>query len=265
MLDCYSLLARRPLRWLLPLLALLSSCAVYVPMQGAAPEIGAKGELEATANWSLTNRFEASAVYSPISHLLVRAAASTKGQRPAPSDSSNYAQSKQYELSLGTYWPLGPRWLAGGLVGFGQTHAEAQYERDGNSFLFFGQRPLPHQFDAHYTRYTGEAYLTWRPNPVVSLGLSYRLVQLRLTDVTDRGRPVQAGPVLRYEPMVYLRVRPAGSGGMLQLQAAMGASGTFGYDARTTDDAADPARQFRLGRGYVSLGLAFYPLRRRQK
>jgi hypothetical protein len=58
---------------------LLGGCSVYTPMLGAAPEIRGKGELEATAAWSFTNRLDVSATYSPLPHLLVRAAASTKG------------------------------------------------------------------------------------------------------------------------------------------------------------------------------------------
>lgn len=93
----------------------------------------------------------------------------------------------------------------------------------------------------------------------MGLGLAYRLVQLRLTDVTDLGLPVQSAPVLRYEPMLYSRLRPPVGEGLVQLQAALGVSGTFGYDDRTTGDRADPSRQFKVGRGYKSVGVAVYP------
>jgi hypothetical protein len=64
---------------------LLGGCSVYTPMLGAAPGLKAKGELEATAAWSLTNRLDVGATYSPVRHLLVRAAAITKGGgRAAP-------------------------------------------------------------------------------------------------------------------------------------------------------------------------------------
>ena len=70
---------------------LLSGCSVYVPMQGAAPEIRGKGELEAIGSWSLTNRFELGATCSPLPRLLVRAAASSKSSRPAATDTTDYA------------------------------------------------------------------------------------------------------------------------------------------------------------------------------
>ncbi len=239
-------------------LALLSSCAVYVPMQGAAPEIRAKGQLEVAASWSLTNRMEAAATYSPLPHLLVRAAASSKGSGGASADTSSYAKSNQYELGLGTYWPLGPHWLLGGLASFGQAHAKARYTEDGDTFIRFGPR-ISHDFDARYAKYAGETYLTWQPTGQLSLGLSYRLVQLRLTDVTDRGQPVAAGPILRGEPMLYVRLRPGARPELLQFQLALGGSRTLGYDQNSALDRDDPARQFKVGRSYVSLGVAFFP------
>lgn len=239
---------------------LLSGCSVYTPMLGAAPEIRGKGELEATAGWSLTNRFDVGATYSPVRHVLVRAAASTKGgdRSAAAGDSSNYSQNNQYELAVGTYWPLGAHWLVGGLAGFGQAHSQARYAYDGSTLLSF-REPARHQFDAIYSKYFGEAYATWQPTPTLSLGLAYRVVQVRLTDVTDFGAPVQAAPILRFEPMLFCRVRPWFTNDLLQVQFAAGGSGTFGYNERTAADYTDPARQFKLSRSYVSVGLAFYP------
>jgi hypothetical protein len=240
---------------------LLGGCSVYMPMLGAAPEIRAKGELEATAAWSLTNRLDMGATYSPVRHLLVRAAASTKGggRSAAPNDSSSYSRTTQYELAVGTYWPLGEHWLVGGLAAFGQTHAEARYDDDGTARLFSFRNPTRHQFDARYHKYSGEAYLTCQPSHRVSLGLAYRVVQVRLTDVTDLGVPVQSAPVLRGEPMLFVRLGPPAEPRPWQMQLAVGSSGTFGYRERAAADRADPARQFKLGRGYLSLGVAFYP------
>jgi hypothetical protein len=239
---------------------LLGGCSVYTPMLGAAPEIRARGELEATAAWSLTNRLDVGATYSPVRHLLVRAAASTKGgdRSAVPADSVSYSHINQYELAVGTYWPLGQHWLVGGLAGFGHAHAQARYTDDGTVRLFSFFDPAPHVFDARYHKYSGEAYATWQPTPVLSLGLAYRVVQVRLTDVTDVGVPVRSAPILRSEPMFFVRVRP-GRSELWQLQLATGGSTTFGYNERTAADRADPARQFKLGRGYLSLGLAFYP------
>jgi hypothetical protein len=239
---------------------LLSSCSVYVPMQGAAPEIRQRGDLEVAGSWVLFNRADVSATYSPLPHLLVRAATSSRGTRHAQTDSVSYVHNNQYELAVGTYWPLGAHWLLGGLAGFGQAHAEAQYANDGYTPLRVGaSQQQEHLFDAIYSKYSGEAYVTWQPSAMVSMGLSYRLVQLHLTDVTDHGLPVQAAPILRSEPMLFFRLRPTDNGGPLQLQLAIGSSTTFGYNQRTANDRNDPARQFKVGRSYVSLGLAIYP------
>ncbi|MDO7888089.1 hypothetical protein [Hymenobacter cheonanensis] len=242
----------------LGVLLMLGGCTVYVPMQGAAPEIRAKGEAEVAGSWSLTNRVDASATYSPLRHLLVRAATSAKGGRPNLSD-SNYLQNNQYELGIGTYWPLGEHWLVGGLASFGQAHSQARYVDDGGVKLFSGVQAIEHQFDAIYAKYTGEVYVSYQPSEVVSLGFSYRLVQLRLTDVTDGGVPVAAGPILRSEPMFFVRFRPALKEGVIQFQAAVGGSGAFAYQAQLAAGQDDPARQFTLSRSYVSVGLAFYP------
>jgi hypothetical protein len=244
--------------FLVGLSSLLGACTVYVPMQGAAPEIRAKGEAEVAGSWALTNRVDASATYSPASHLLVRAATSAKGGRPNLSD-SNYLQNNQYELGVGTYWPLSEQWLVGGLASFGQAHSQARYIDDGGVKLFSGVQAVEHQFDAIYAKYSGEAYVTWQPSEAVSLGFSYRLVQLRLTDVTDVGVPVVAGPILRSEPMVFVRFRPVLKEGVVQFQAAFGGSSAFPYQSQATAGQDDPARQFTLNRSYLSVGVAFYP------
>ena len=237
----------------------LSGCVVYVPMQAAAPEIRHRGELEATAAWSLTNRLDAAATYAPLPHVLLRAAVSLKGQGNDPADTTTRVRNHQYELSVGTYWPLGPHWLVGGLAGYGQAHALANYERDGQlQLIYFGARPQPHHFDAHYSHYAGEVYATWQPTPASSLGVAWRMVQVRLGSVTDRGVPVQASPFWRAEPMLYYRLRPGGSAAV-QLQAALGVSQTLHYNSRTALDGDDPVRQFRLNSSYLLLGVAVFP------
>ena len=238
-------------------LALLGGCTAYVPMLGAAPEIRAKGELQATGSWSLTNRVDFAATYSPAPHLLLRAATSLKGSGRSGSDSSTFVQNNQYELAVGTYWPLGPQWLVSGLAGLGQ----ARYRNDGgiNSEVLGYQQSIPHQFEVIYAKYLAEGYLTWQPDPWFRLGLSYRLVQQRLTDATDQGVPFWPGPIWRAEPMLYVRARPGYDRRLFQFQQALGGSQTLGYDEQTAADQLDPARQFKLGRSYVALGVAIFP------
>jgi hypothetical protein len=233
-------------------------------MQAAAPEIRAKGDIEVTGSWALADRVDFGATYSPVPHLLVRAATSFKGSVPRQQDSASYSKNNQYELAVGTYWPLGEHWLVGGLAGFGRAHAQARYTDDGDTFLSF-RAPVRHQFDAKYSKYSGEVYATYQPSPLVSFGLAYRVVQLRLTDVTDLGAPVVSAPILRQEPMLYFRLRPEFAQRSLQFQLALGTSNTFGYRRDTPSDEADPARQFKLGRSYTSVGIAFYPHLLKQK
>ena len=239
-----------------------SGCSVYVPMQGAAPNIRRQGELEVSGSWSLTNRLEAAATYSPLPHLLVRVAASSKGSRPNSGDSTAYAHVGQYELALGTYWPLGPNWLVGGLVGTGQAHPDALFRGDGGSlqgFVLINRDPL-HRFEGSYRKHSAELYAVWQPGPRVGFGVSGRLVQTRLTNVTDLGAPVAAAPSWRAEPMFFARFWPRGlRPGLLQVQVAMGASRTLGYDPLTAGDYHDPARQFKINHSYASVGVALYP------
>jgi hypothetical protein len=246
------------------LLCLLGAgaCSVYVPMQAAAPAVRQKGEAEVAASWSLTNRLEASATYSPLPHLLVRAAFSTKGSRPSPGDSTAYARLNQTEVALGTYWPLGPYWLVGGLVSTGQARPDALFRGDGGSLhgvVYANSEPL-HRFEGSYRKHSAELYAQCQPSHWVSFGLAGRLVQTRLTGVTDRGVPVLAAPSWRAEPMVFVRFWPrVTQPGLVHVQVAMGASRTLGYDELTAGDANDPARQFKLGRGYTSVSIALYP------
>lgn len=242
-------------------LVLLSSCTAYVPMLGAAPEIRAKGELEATGSWSLTNRVDFAATYSPAPHLLLRAATSLKGSGTSGAGNRTFVQNNQYELAVGTYRPLGPQWLVGGLAGLGQAHTQARYNDEGGfDFEVINPTPfVPHQFDVIYAKYSAEGYLTWQPDPWFSMGLSCRLVQLRLTDATDQGVPFRPGPIWRAEPMFYVRLRPDYGQELFQFQVALGTSTTLGYNEQTATDELDPARQFKLGRTYVSLGVSIFP------
>ncbi|RZK53766.1 MAG: hypothetical protein EOO59_12115 [Hymenobacter sp.] len=147
----------------------------------------------------------------------------------------------------------------GGLLGFGQAHTEARYEHDYPLFSSPYLQRKNFQFDARYLKYSGEAFVTWQLGRATSLGLAYRLVQLRLNDVTDQGTPVMAAPILRHEPMLYFRLRPPQANGLVQFQVAMGLSSTAGFNDRLPYDHDDPVAQFQVARSYVSLGLAFYP------
>lgn len=234
---------------------LLGGCATYVPLQCAAPAIHAKGEVEAAAAWSFTNRGEASLTYSPASHLLVRVAGGLK--HDARSDSLRLL-SRQLELGVGTYWPIGSWLLVGGLAGLGQAHVEARYRND---YQTFSGNSRYHELDARYRTYFGEAYVTAQTGPTTSVGAAYRVTQLRFGEVMDLGAPASIPTILRSEPTVFVRTRPAlGATRPVQLQLALAATRTFGYDEATPPaDDTDLVRPFRRGKLYVMLGVQFYP------
>ena len=90
---------------------LLASCVVYMPMQCAAPQITDKKQGEISASSYLNGRYDLAGTYSPVRHLLVRAAYSNL--RDDTKDSTYY-RGHQYDLGVGTYWRAGGKWLLGG-------------------------------------------------------------------------------------------------------------------------------------------------------
>ena len=97
---------------LLPLLSaglaqLLVGCAMYMPMQCAAPQIKDMHRAELNGKTYLNGRYEVAGAYSPVRHLLVRGA----HEALFDPDNSLYYRGHQYELSVGAYWPLGLQWL----------------------------------------------------------------------------------------------------------------------------------------------------------
>ncbi|MDO7853578.1 hypothetical protein [Hymenobacter convexus] len=234
---------------------LLSSCVVYMPMQCAAPQITDKKQGEVTASSYLNGRFDIAANYSPVRHLLVRAAYSNL--RDDTKDTTYY-RGHQYEFGAGTYWPLGNRWLVGGLGGFGQARSTAAFNRPGIIF------PSTHYvYDARYNKIFGEVYGTFQANEAVSFGAAYRITQVNFTTLTNQAVPIDLNRMTRSEPMVYFRVR-LGDGPTenrpVQLQAAWGTSATFGYNEGDTSISYDQGvRDLKQGRGYTTIGITIFP------
>lgn len=235
---------------------LLTGCVVYQPMQCAAPQISAPRQAEMTGSTYLNGRVEVAGAYSPLPHLLVRAAYSDLRDN---SRDSIYYRGRQYDFGLGTYWCLGDRWLVGGLGGLGQARSEAGYFRGG----FILGDPTRHEFDARYNKLFGEVYGSFRAGDVISLGAAYRVTQVNFTTLTDRATPLELSSMTRSEPMVFMRVR-LGDGPFderpVQLQAAWGSSGTFGYNERNTQTLYPPGvRELKQGRGYTTIGVTIFP------
>jgi hypothetical protein len=236
---------------------LLTSCVVYMPMQCAAPQITDKKQGEITASSYLNGRFDLAGTYSPVRHLLVRAAYSNL--RDDTKKDTTYYRGHQYDLGVGTYWRLGDQWLVGGLGGFGQAQSAAAFSDGG---FIFG-RPTRHLYDARYNKVFGEAYGTFQFNEAVSFGAAYRITQVDFTTLTDQGTPVDLSHMTRSEPMLYMRFR-LGNGPAenrpVQLQVAWGTSSTFGYNANATNTTYAPGvRDLKQGRGYTTIGITVFP------
>jgi hypothetical protein len=238
----------------------LGGCVVYMPMQCAAPQITDKNQGELTASTYLNGRVEAAGTFSPAPHVLVRATYSSLGdQSQNPTQDSTYYRGHQYDVSVGTYWPLGTKWLVGGLGGFGQARSEAAYSRGGGIFSY----PVRHEFDARYRKLFGEAYSTFQASKAFSLGAAYRITQVHFTSLTDQGTPVDLRSMNRGESMFFMRFR-LGNGPTedrpVQLQAAWGTSVTFGYDKNASNATYDPrARDLLQDRGYTTIGITLFP------
>lgn len=247
---------RRPLILCIGLNSVLTSCVVYMPMQCAAPQITGKKQAEITGSSYLNGRIELAGTYSPVRHLLVRAA---YGSLHNGSNDTSYYRGHQYDLGVGTYWQADKRWLLGALGGFGQAWSDAAYARSG--FIF---APTQHVFDARYHKVFGELYSTWQATDAISFGIAYRVTQVNFTHLTDLNVPVELRGMTRSEPMLYFRLRP-GNGPAedrpVQLQLAWGSSNTFGYDPRNTTIAYAPGvSELKQSRGYTTIGISVFPL-----
>ncbi|MFD2718084.1 hypothetical protein ACFST9_05120 [Hymenobacter monticola] len=233
----------------------LPSCVVYMPMQCAAPQLTDKKQGEVSGSSYLSGRVEVAGTYSPVRHLLVRAAYSSRHGNP---QDSTYYRGYQYDLGVGTYWPLGQQWLVGGLGGFGQARSNAAFER--TAILFPSTR---YEYDARYNKLFGEVYGTFQASEAVSFGAAYRVTQVNFTTLTEHALPVGLSRMTRSEPMVYFRVR-LGDGPTesrpVQLQAAWGTSATFGYNEsdRSTYYSVG-VRDLKQGRSYTTIGISIFP------
>jgi hypothetical protein len=83
----------------------LSSCTVYAPMQCTAPNVHDQSEMEVAATVHANLKLEGAITYSPMKHMLVRAAGGFRnGFSDDTSISNTYFRVRQYELAAGGYW-----------------------------------------------------------------------------------------------------------------------------------------------------------------
>ena len=231
--------------------ASLGSCAVYRPMQCAAPALYDKGQVELAGSAYFNKRLNGAVNYSPVRHLLVRVAIDGK----ADADDSTYARSRQYELAAGTYWQLGEQVVLGALAGAGQARSQVRYRPIETSF------PIQYEYDARYNKLFGEAYGTWQIAPSMQLGVAYRLTQVHFTSLTNLGQPLRLTSMLRGEPMLFLRgtfgFRPGGER-LAYVQAGVGGSALL---RAWPGQVSGPESNLLESNAYVSIGLGFFPSR----
>jgi|GEM_PF-1473976 len=241
-------------RWLrLASLLGLASCAVYQPMQSAAPGVRDRGQVEVTGGISSPQtQLSAGVNYSPVRHMLVRAAVAGIGDK----DDSTYRRNRQYEVAVGTYWPLGRHVLLGAMGGVGQAQSQVRYRV--NYILSNGS--LLREYDARYNKFFGEAYGLVQVVPGLDLGIAYRLTQVQFASLTDRGQPLDLRGMLRSEPMVFLRHTYAPGPQrerLLYAQVSIARSALLG--ARPARSGSGPADNLLESVSYFTVGLGFFP------
>ncbi|TGE25790.1 hypothetical protein E5K00_11545 [Hymenobacter aquaticus] len=233
----------------------LGSCSVYAPMLPGAPQLRDKGQAEVQGTTFLNGRWEGAVTYSPVKHLLVRAAGGFKED----SRDTSYFRGRQYEVGLGGYYPLGQRWLVSGLGGFGQAVSRRGYVQPS---LFLGQ-PYNVDFNARYNKYFGELALSYQYS-WLTVGTAWRFSQVRFTSLLYNDEPLAKLRMTRLDPMLFMRVGPdEGSLHWLSVQLSGGLTGV--PSSTYTADADDPHqfeyRRLREGQLFMALSVVLYPHR----
>lgn len=189
-------------------LALLSSCAVYVPTIPSTPLLSKKGEVEITAGVRSMSSLETSVAWSPAPHLLLTGEAAL--QTAEGSETRNNAAFKyqsthrQAALGVGTYRLLGKDQSGYlGVVG-GVGYASASIYDPNLSPIILFSGPLVH-YDAKYLRYYGQAYIAHQ-TAVVNYGASLRGTFVDYSLLQRNGEAVT--PLNRFylEPTLFVRV-----------------------------------------------------------
>lgn len=229
----------------------LTSCSIYAPLQPAAPFIRQRGETEVTASSYLSGRVEGSAAYSPLKHVVVRAAGGLKTN----GTDSLYYRIRQLEAGIGTYRRLGDDWLLGAMVGYGLGKGGARYYDDF-------EKALPDSVPLRLYRYSFrkpyvEAYVSHQSRWTV-VGASCRFSQVRFASFTDRGQPAPLRRMSRLEPSVFLRLGGADVLPWLQGQVVLSLSMAAGGRTHSPDKAV---YAMKMEPAFTSFGLVIYPHR----
>ena len=235
--------------------ALLSGCAVYVPITPGTPLLRDKGETEVTATIRSFSTLETSAAWAPVPRLLVTAEGAlqqSEGSETRNSVTTNYSNLHlQGGLGLGTYRLLGPdqSTYLGVLGGVGVASANVYDSNlDGFFLLIPLFSPLVH-YEATYQRYYAQGYVA-KQTSSLSYGASVRGTFVHYSTLLRNGTPIAAPTHFFLEPHLFLRFGK----GALQGMATLGVS-TPGHTDRSNPDNANLAPSSML----FSLGVVLRP------
>lgn len=241
--------------WLALLIFGASSCTVYAPMQPTMPLVAAAGQAEAAASLQPNGRLEMTAAYSPAPHLLLTAA----GTVCPKLGTSNFLVTRQYELGVGGYLPLGSVWLLNGLGGFGQAVNNRGYK--DLAFIF----SLTYsEYNARYNKLFAQIGIA-RIGANNSVGFTYRLAQVNFSSLVDtKVGELPLPHMLRHEALFFVRHK-LGSGSHWESQATVGLS--VSSTPRRDDSQGSPtygAAEYQANRNllpafYTSLGIIYHP------
>ncbi|MDO7877242.1 hypothetical protein Q5H93_21025 [Hymenobacter sp. ASUV-10] len=243
---------------LLILVALgLGSCTVYAPMQCAAPNIRDKGEVEVAATLNANFRAEGAVTYSPVKHVLVRAAGGFRNNFPGDTATdTTFFRIRQYEVAAGGYWCPQPHLVVGILGGYGQAHNRRGFV--GSNGWFGPDLTIDERwriYDARYHTIFGEGFAVYQGR-VLGGGGALRITDVQFDELTNRDIPVGLGSMLRVEPMGFIRFNATKSAGnFLYVQIASGVSWTSD-NGRRGDVHVENVREGNLK---VAVSLLFYP------
>ena len=203
-------------------LALLSSCAVYVPTIPSTPLVTKKGEVEVAGGIRSLSSVEASAAWSPAPHLMLTAETAlqtSNGSETRGGTTTDYRSvHRQASLGLGTYRLLGQDqsvYLAA-VGGLGVATANIYDPNLTPIGLFSG--PVVH-YEAQYLRYYGQVYVA-KQTPGVNYGASLRSTFVDYSRLQRDGATVAPLNRVFLEPTLFVRVGRRA----LQWQTTLGVS-----------------------------------------
>jgi hypothetical protein len=241
------------------LLLLATSCTVYAPMQPTISTVNRAGQVEVAGSVQVNGRTEASVVYSPLPHLLVSAAGTF---RPKSGADSTFSTTRQGELGVGAYLPLGRGWQLTGLAGYGRATTRRAYIEEP---LIWGKRNLE-EYNMRYGKVFGQASLT-HEGPRGSLGVVYRISKISF-DQLDYSLaryiqyPVPLRSMVRHEALLFGRYG-LDAANRWQLQSTLGLSVSATPQLRTDTDEQGryQANHVLLPVPMMSVGIVFHPTR----